>query len=141
MKLHEKYKTIKTKGVHFMQNLEQALTNTKTYSSASTNNQLQKRKLTLDDVAEIELCYILGHPITKIAQEFPQVSYTAIRSKIKTLRIEPLAHDAVLELAQQYDNKEDLYKRLKYEGRKKYYESQITEAQLMLKALEAQEVC
>lgn len=135
------YKTIKTKGVHFMQNLEHAQANTKAYSNASTKDQVQKRKLTLDDVAEIELCYVLGHPITKIAQEFPQVSYTAIRSKIKTLKIEPLAHDAVLELAQQYDNKEDLYERLRYEGRKKYYESQITKAQLMLKALEAQEVC
>ena len=120
---------------------EHALANTKTYSNASTKDQVQMRKLTLDDVAEIELCYILGHPVTKIAQEFPQVSYTAIRSKIKTLKIEPLAHDAVLELAQQYDNKEDLHERLRYEGRKKYYESQITKAQLMLKALEAQEVC
>ncbi len=91
-----------------MHTLEHAQANTKTYSNASTKDQLQKRKLTLDDVAEIELCYILGHPVTKIAQEFPQVSYTAIRSKIKTLKIEPLAHDAVLELAQQYDNKEDL---------------------------------
>jgi len=135
------YKTIKTKGVHFMHTLEHAQANTKAYSNASTKDQLQKRKLTLDDVAEIELCYILGHPITKIAQEFPQVSYTAIRSKIKTLKIEPLAHDAVLELAQQYDNKEALYERLRYEGRKKYYESQITKAQLMLEALEAQEVC
>ena len=134
-------KTIKTKGVHFMQNLEQARANTKAYSNASTKDQVQKRKLTLDDVAEIELCYILGHPVTKIAQEFPKVSYTAIRSKIKTLKIEPLAHDAVLELAQQYDNKEALYERLRYEGRKKYYESQLTEAQLMLKALEAQEAC
>ena len=124
-----------------MQTLEQALTNTKTYSNASTKDQLQKRKLTLDDVTEIELCYILGHPITKIAQEFPQVSYTAIRSKIKRAKIEPLAHDAVLELAQQYSNKEDLYERLRYEGRKKYYESQLTEAQLMLEALEAQEAC
>jgi predicted DNA-binding protein YlxM (UPF0122 family) len=137
----ELYKTIKTKGVHFMQNMEQALANTKAYSNASTKNQVQKRKLTLDDVAEIELCYVLGHPITKIAQEFPQVSYTAIRSKIKALKIEPLAHDAVLELAQQYDNKEDLYERLRYEGRKKYYESQLTEAQLMLEALKAPEVC
>ena len=124
-----------------MQNMEQALANTKAYSNASTKNQVQKRKLTLDDVAEIELCYVLGHPITKIAQEFPQVSYTAIRSKIKTLKIEPLAHDAVLELAQQYDNKEALYERLRYEGRKKYYESQITKAQRMLKALKAPEVC
>ena len=127
-----------------MQTREQALANTQTYSSTSTKDQLQKRKLTLGDVAEIELCYILGHPITKIAQEFPQVSYTAIRSKIKRAKIEPLAHDAVLELAQQYDNKEDLYERLRYEGRKKYYESQITEAQRMLEALEAleaREVC
>jgi len=124
-----------------MHTLEQAQANTKTYSNASTKNQVQKRKLTLDDIAEIELCYVLGHPITKIAQEFPQVSYTAIRSKIKALKIEPLAHDAVLELAQQYDNKEDLYERLRYEGRKKYYESQLTEAQLMLEALKAPEVC
>lgn len=124
-----------------MHTLEQAQANTKTYSNASTKDQLQKRKLTLDDVAEIEVCYILGHPVTKIAQEFPQVSYTAIRSKIKTLKIEPLAHDAVLELAQQYDNKEALYERLRYEGRKKYYESQITKAQRMLKALKAPEVC
>ena len=127
-----------------MHNLEHTLANTKAYSTASTNNQLPKRKLTLDDVAEIELCYVLGYPITKIAQEFPQVSYTAIRSKIKTLKIEPLAHDEVLELAQQYNNKEDLYERLRYEGRKKYYESQLTEAQLMLEALEAlatQEAC
>ena len=123
-----------------MQTLEHARANTKAYSNASTKDQVQKRKLTLDDVTEIELCYILGHPITKIAQEFPQVSYTAIRSKIKRAKIEPLAHDAVLELAQQYDNKEDLYERLRYEGRKKYYESQLTEAQLMLEALEAQEV-
>ena len=127
-----------------MHTREQALTNTKAYSNASTKNQVQKRKLTLDDVAEIELCYLLGHPITKIAQEFPQVSYTAIRSKIKGLKIEPLAHDEVLKLAQQYNNKEDLYERLRYEGRKKYYESQLTEAQLMLEALEAlatQEAC
>ena len=127
-----------------MQTLEHALANTESYSNASTKDQLQKRKLTLDDVAEIELCYVLGHPITKIAQEFPQVSYTAIRSKIKTLKIEPLAHDEVLELAQQYDNKADLYERLRYEGRKKYYESQITEAQRMLEALEvleAREAC
>ena len=124
-----------------MQTLEHTLANTKTCSSASTKSQLQKRKLTLDDVAEIELCYVLGYPITKIAQEFPQVSYTAIRSKIKTLKIEPLAHDEVLKLAQQYNNKEDLLERLKYEGRKKYYESQLTEAQLMLEALEAQEAC
>jgi len=124
-----------------MHTLEHALANTKAYSNASTKDQVQKRKLTLDDVAEIELCYVLGHPITKIAQEFPQVSYTAIRSKIKALKIEPLAHDAVLELAQQYDNKEDLYERLRYEGRKKYYESQITKAQRMLEALKAQEVC
>jgi predicted DNA-binding protein YlxM (UPF0122 family) len=135
------YKTIKTKGVHFMHTLEQAQANTKTYSNASTKNQVQKRKLTLDDIAEIELCYVLGHPITKIAQEFPQVSYTAIWSKIRALKIEPLAHDAVLELAQQYDNKEALYERLRYEGRKKYYESQITKAQRMLKALKAPEVC
>lgn len=124
-----------------MHTLEQALTNAKTYSNASTNNQLQKRKLTLDDIAEIELCYVLGYPITKIAQEFPQVSYTAIRSKIKTLKIEPLAHDEVLELAQQYNDKEELYERLRYEGRKKYYESQLTEAQLMLEALATQEAC
>ena len=124
-----------------MHTLEQAQANTKTYSNASTKNQVQKRKLTLDDIAEIELCYVLGHPITKIAQEFPQVSYTAIWSKIRALKIEPLAHDAVLELAQQYDNKEALYERLRYEGRKKYYESQITKAQRMLKALKAPEVC
>lgn len=124
-----------------MRTLEHAQANTKTYSNASTKDQVQMRKLTLDDVAEIELCYLLGHPITKIAQEFPQVSYTSIRSKIRALKIEPLAHDAVLELAQQYDNKEDLHERLRYEGRKKYYESQITKAQRMLKALEAQEVC
>jgi predicted DNA-binding protein YlxM (UPF0122 family) len=124
-----------------MHTLEQASANTQTYSNASTKDQLQKRKLTLDDVSEIELCYLLGHPITKIAQEFPQVSYTSIRSKIKQAKIEPLAHDAVLELAQQYDNKEDLYERLRYEGRKKYYESQITEAQRMLKALKAPEAC
>lgn len=124
-----------------MHTLEQALTNAKTYSNASTNNQLQKRKLTSADVNEIELCYVLGYPITKIAQEFPQVSYTAIRSKIKTLKIEPLAHDEVLELAQQYNDKEELYKRLRYEGRKKYYESQLTEAQLMLEALATQEAC
>ena len=124
-----------------MHTLEHARANTKTYSNASTKDQLQKRKLTLAEITEIELCYILGHPITKIAQEFPQVSYTAIRSKIKTLKIEPLAHDVVLELAQQYDNKEDLYERLRYEGRKKYYESQLTEAQLMLEALAAQEAC
>ena len=124
-----------------MQTLEHTLANTKTYPSASTKDQVQKRKLTLDDVTEIELCYILGHPITKIAQEFPQVSYTAIRSKIKALKIEPLAHDAILELAQRYSNKEDLYERLRYEGRKKYYESQLTEAQLMLEALEAKEAC
>lgn len=124
-----------------MRTLEHALANTKAYSNASTNSQLQKRKLTSADVNEIELCYLLGYPITKIAQEFPQVSYTAIRSKIKTLKLEPLAHDEVLELAQQYNNKEDLYERLKYEGRKKYYESQLTEAQLMLEALEAQEAC
>lgn len=124
-----------------MHTLEQALTNAKTYSNASTNNQLQKRKLTSADVNEIELCYVLGYPITKIAQEFPQVSYTAIRSKIKTLKIEPLAHDEVLELAQQYNDKEELYERLRYEGRKKYYESQLTEAQLMLEALATQEAC
>lgn len=124
-----------------MRPLDQALANTETYSSTSTKNQVLKRKLTLDDVSEIELCYLLGHPITKIAQEFPQVSYTSIRSKIKRAKIEPLAHDAVLELAQQYDNKEDLYERLRYEGQKKYYESQITKAQLMLKALKAPEAC
>lgn len=124
-----------------MHTREHALANTKAYSNASTKDQVQKRKLTLDDVAEIELCYVLGHPITKIAQEFPQVSYTAIWSKVRALKIEPLAHDAVLELAQQYDNKEDLYERLRYEGRKKYYESQITEAQRMLKALKAPEAC
>ena len=124
-----------------MHTLEHALANTKTYSNASTNNQLQKRKLTSADVNEIELYYLLGYPIAKIAQEFPQVSYTAIRSKIKTLKIEPLAHDEVLELAQQYNNKEDLYERLKYEGRKKYYESLLTEAQLMLEALATQEAC
>ena len=84
-----------------MHTLEQASANTQTYSNASTKDQLQKRKLTLDDVSEIELCYLLGHPITKIAQEFPQVSYTAIRSKIKTLKIEHLSHDAMLVLAQQ----------------------------------------
>ena len=124
-----------------MHNLEHTLTNTESYSNASTNNQLQKRKLTLDDVAEIELCYVLGYPITKIAQEFPQVSYTAIRSKIKTLKIEPLAHDEVLKLAQQYNNKEDLLERLRYEGQKKYYESQLTEAQRMLEALATPEAC
>ena len=124
-----------------MHNLEHTLAHTESYSNASTNNQLQKRKLTLDDVAEIELYYVLGYPITQIAQEFPQVSYTAIRSKIKTLKIEPLAHEEIRELAQQYKNKHDLHARLRYEGRKKYYESQLTEAQLMLEALKAKEVC
>lgn len=118
-----------------MHNLEHILTNTE------SSSQVQKPKLTLADTTEIELYYVLGYPITKIAQEFPQVSYTAIRSKIKTLKIEPLAHDEVLELAQQYNNKEDLYERLRYEGRKKYYESQLTEAKLMLEALAAQEAC
>ena len=124
-----------------MHTLEHILANTEPYSDASTTSQAQKPKLTLTDTAEIELCYLLGYPITKIAQEFPQVSYTAIRSKIKTLKIEPLAHEEIRELAQQYDNKHDLHERLRYEGRKKYYESQITEAQLMLEALEAQEAC
>lgn len=121
-----------------MHNLEHILTNTE------SSSQVQKPKLTLTDTAEIELYYVLGYPITQIAQEFPQVSYTAIRSKIKTLKVEPLAHEEIRELAQQYKNKHDLHARLRYEGRKKYYESQLTEAQLMLEALEAlatQEAC
>lgn len=118
-----------------MHTLEHILTNTE------SSSQVQKPKLTLTDTAEIELYYVLGYPITQIAQEFPQVSYTAIRSKIKTLKVEPLAHEEIRELAQQYNNKHDLHARLRYEGRKKYYESQLTEAQRMLEALEAKEVC
>lgn len=118
-----------------MPTLEHTLTNTKAYSNASTNNQLQKRKLTSADVNEIELCYLLGYSIAKIAQEFPQVSYTSIRNKIKTLRIDPLEQNEIMTLVQQYQDQQELLKRLRYESKKRYYENQLNEAKSALKAM------
>lgn len=118
-----------------MHTLEHALANTKAYSNASTSNQLQKRKLTSADVNEIELFYLLGYSIAKIAQEFPQVSYTSIRNKIKTLRIDPLEQSEIMTLVQQYQDQQELLKRLRYESKKRYYENQLNEAKSALKAM------
>lgn len=118
-----------------MQTLTETLTITEAYSGAQMKTQLQKRKLTSADVSEIELFYLLGYSMAKIAQEFPHVSYTSIRNKIKTLRIDPLEQNEIMALAQQYQDQQELLRRLRYEGKKRYYENQLNEAKNALKAM------
>lgn len=118
-----------------MQTRAETLTITEAHSGAQMKTQLQKRKLTSADVSEIELFYLLGYSMAKIAQEFPQVSYTSIRNKIKTLRIDPLEQSEIMALAQQYQDQQELLKRLRYESKKRYYENQLNEAKNALKAM------